>query len=649
MRGQARDSWDSNTFVAQEPNDSRKKTLQCHHTMGENRRVEGLTSPSLDGLIAMKLTVINRIRIAVLLLFSLCVATFADSQSRLATLDKARDSVARGEESRRKWDLAKAETSFREALALDPANLHAALGMARIARARFKYAEELRLLNEASRYHRNAPELLCEYGFLYLAAEEPGRARRYFEEALRFDPSSVALAVGRAGVDLMERDYALAERRLRECLARGARNSRVLMMLARVLVEKNQNLEAGARADEALQLDPYDTEAIYLSAFIKAAARKPEEVRTLAERGLALDPGSPGLRRMLSSYLDGQTGYTEKVSETARQHYERGAELKKEGKLAEADAELEAAVSMEPRYYRALIALGDCRLREGDHQRAAAAAKRAVDADPEGAAGHLELSYAQLGIQEEARLEIGATDFAATFYKEAPAPVFDLTAKLFPDYKSLTRRQQIVIDRAVAPLAQFLPRLVAGNARHYLLPFDRRLSDTPEAEQAVAKKTFDGRYYSSVRGVGGRITVSGIEYVEMAARRGANIIAHEFAHQFHIAALGTDDARLVRKLYERALHEGRTLDFYAAADEYEYFAQGYEAFVSDFKRPAASVTARHTNRELSGRDPRLYQLFVRLAEGSRLYANRQNISAPIAPGRVGSDSEVSTRHRDNIF
>jgi hypothetical protein len=32
------------------------------------------------------------------------------------------------------------------------------------------------------------------------------------------------------------------------------------------------------------------------------------------------------------------------------------------------------------------------------------------------------------------------------------------------------------------------------------------------------------------------------------------------------------------------MHEGRTLDFYAAADEYEYFAQGYEAFVSNFKR-----------------------------------------------------------------
>ena len=597
---------------------------------------------------SMKRAVINRTTIAAALVVSVCVTAVGNSQNLAPAFDLAREWAARGEESRRKWDLAKAEASFREALALDPANLNAALGMARLARAKFKYAEALRLLNEAARYHPNAPELLSEYGFLYLAAEEPGRSRRYFEEALRFDPSSLALAIGRAGVDLLERDYAAAERRLRECLARGAKNSRVLLMLARVLVEKNQNVEAGERADEALLLDPYDTEAIYLSAFIKAAARKPEEVRALAERGLALDPCSPGLRRMLSSYLDGQAGYNEKVSETARRHYERGSELKREGKLAESAVELEAALCIEPRYYRALIGLGDVRLREGDHQKAATVARLAVEVDPEGAAGHLELSYAQLGIQEEARLEIGATDFAATFYKEAPAPVFDLTVQLFPDYRSLTKRQQVVIDRAVAPLAQFLPRLVAGNARHYLLPFDRRLSDTPEAEQAGAKKTFDGRYYSSVRGIGGRITVSGIEYVEMAARRGANIIAHEFAHQVHIAALGTDDVRLVRKLYERAVREGRTLDFYAAADEYEYFAQGYEAFVSNIKRPAASVTARHTNRELLGRDPQLYQLFVRLAEGSRLYANKQRISAPPGSRRVRSTPGVTTRHRANL-
>jgi tetratricopeptide (TPR) repeat protein len=260
----------------------------------------------------------------------------------------------------------------------------------------------------------------------------------------------------------------------------------VLVMLARVLVEKNQNAEGGARAEEALQLDPYDTEALYLSAFIKAAARKTEEVRTLAERGLALDPGSPGLRRMLSSYLDGQTGYSEKVSEPARQHYERGSELKKEGKLGEAAAELEAALRMEPGYYRALIASGRPIARR-DHQGAAAAAKRAVETDREGAAGHLELSYALLGIQEEARLEIGATTLQRRSIRKR-RPCVRPYSKTVSGLQIPHQAQQLVIDRAVAPLAQFLPRLVAGECETLSPPFRPPFERYPRGRAGSGEK-----------------------------------------------------------------------------------------------------------------------------------------------------------------
>ena len=54
------------------------------------------------------------------------------------------------------------------------------------------------------------------------------------------------------------------------------------------------------------------------------------------------------------------------------------------------------------------------------------------------------------------------------------------------------------------------------------------------------------------------------------------------------------------------------LDYYAAANEEEYFAQGYEAFISDRKRPSAGVTGRHTNQELLKRDPELYQFLAKL-------------------------------------
>jgi tetratricopeptide (TPR) repeat protein len=295
-----------------------------------------------------------------------------------------------------------------------------------------------------------------------------------------------------------------------------------------------------------------------------------------------------------------------------RSHYERGRALKQGGRLTEAAFELEAALRIEPRYYRALIALGDVWLRQSNYERAAIVAEQAVSVDPDGALAHLELSCAHRGIHERARIEIGAIDFAASFYSGPAQPAYALTSEVFPSYGSLTKREQVVIDRAVAALSAFLPKLVRKKARHYLLAFDQRPSDLHGFADVADEKTFDGRFYASIRGVGGRVTLSGIEYLDQAARGGFNTIAHEFAHQVHIAAMGSNELKAIRKLYERARREGRTLDYYAAANEYEYFAQGYEAFISDRKRPSAGVTARHTNAELLKRDPDLHKFLSTL-------------------------------------
>jgi hypothetical protein len=169
-----------------------------------------------------------------------------------------------------------------------------------------------------------------------------------------------------------------------------------------------------------------------------------------------------------------------------------------------------------------------------------------------------------------------------------------------------------VIDCSVGPLSSFLPKLSRHKARHYLLALDERPSELSGFTDVGEEKTFDGRYYASIRGVGGRIAVSGIEYLDQAARGGFNTIAHEFAHQIHISALSKNEVKTIRELYNRARQEGRVLDYYAEANEYEYFAQGYEAFIALLKRPSAGVTARHTNHELSVRDPELYRFLMKL-------------------------------------
>jgi tetratricopeptide (TPR) repeat protein len=530
-----------------------------------------------------------------------------DASSGLAS-----EALRRGEELRRKWNLDAAAAAFHQAATLEPSSLAAKLGLARIARVRIEYALAISLLDQAARENPLSLDVLDEYGAVYLAAEEPERARGYFASALRVSPSDVSANIGLAGIDFLERDYDRAAHRLRECVDHNPQNDAAHALLSRVLVESNRESEAAEEARRALALNDYNVDACYVLANVKSSERKPDESRSLAKRVVSLDPFNFGARRVLSQYLDGQVGYRQSVSEQARLHYTNGKLLKDQGQLTKATAELEAALGIEPRYYRALIALGDVWLRQGDYDRAAVAAKLAIAVDPEGAIAHLELSCAHRGMNERARIEIGAVDFAALFYARPAPPAYALTREIFPNYGSLTRRQQEVIDGAVGPLAAFLPKLAHRKARHYLLAYDRRPSDLQGFAEVAGERTFDGRYYASLRGVGGRVTVSGIEYVDQAARGGFNTIAHEFAHQVHIAAMGKMEVKRIRNLYEKARRDGRMLDYYAAANEEEYFAQGYEAFISDRKRPSAGVTGRHTNQELLKRDPELYQFLAKL-------------------------------------
>jgi tetratricopeptide (TPR) repeat protein len=561
------------------------------------------------------------------LIFAFCLLPLAFPQGLASRRDSpneravlAFNAARRGEALRQKWELDAAAAIFREALALDPTNFTAQIGLSRVARARFDYAGALAWLDKIKSggvAGARLADVLAEYGAVYLAAEDAARAAAFFDDALKIDPASVSAITGRAGADLLERDAASAEARLRRLLVSNADNAQAHAMLARVLIESNRYDEAEREAARAVALDEYNVDALGALGFVKATEREPETVRRLARRILLLDPLNVSARRLLSQYVDGRAGLEQDVGKEARLHGERGRALKREGRTREAVAEFEAALAIHPRYYRALIALGDIWLREGDYERAATAARMALAVDADGAAAHLELAYANRGLQERARIEIGGTDFAAAFDRRPAVPAYALTRTVFPNYKALTRRQQRVIDWAVAGLADYLPRLARSRARHYLLAFDETVADVGDTDDLSEEKTFDGRYYASLRGVGGRVTVSGLEYLEMAAGGGFHTVAHEFAHQVHMTALDKTDVQTIHRLFERAKQEGRALDYYAAANEYEYFAQGYEAFISDAKRPSAGVTARHTRRELEARDPELYGFLMKLTRPRR--------------------------------
>src|SRR5262245_32946706 len=208
--------------------------------------------------------------------FVACVSllSFVCAQASVAADNRseklAREACARGEALRREWNLAAAEVAFREVSSLDPANVEAALGLARIAKAELDYTRALSLLEKAALVNPTSAELLVELGELYAAAEEPGRARSYFERALLISPTTILANLGLAAADLLERDYDSAERIIRKCSALEPQNSNARSMLALVLLDTNKENEAAKQAADTIAADAYSTEALYVLACVRS-------------------------------------------------------------------------------------------------------------------------------------------------------------------------------------------------------------------------------------------------------------------------------------------------------------------------------------------------------------------------------------------
>lgn len=192
-----------------------------------------------------------------------------------------------------------------------------------------------------------------------------------------------------------------------------------------------------------------------------------------------------------------------------------------------------------------------------------------------------------------------------------PVPVVPVgVTEFLVGYEELRGRRKLVADRALAMFGRHLPRILAIGGRHDLLAATERTTDHWSRRSLRGTRTFDGRVWDDVRGIGGLRAATGLEALDEADRFGFDTLVHEITHQVHYYALGQRDRLQIRRLYETAEREGRFLDYYAATNEAEYFGQGVEAFVSLAKRPGCESTHGHTRFELFRKDPALHE-FVR--------------------------------------
>lgn len=129
--------------------------------------------------------------------------------------------------------------------------------------------------------------------------------------------------------------------------------------------------------------------------------------------------------------------------------------------------------------------------------------------------------------------------------------------------------------------------------------------------------TFDNRQWMDIRGVGSGAT--GIEYVERGSHLERNVTLHEFVHLFHGTVLTDQEQRRIRELYEQAMAQDFTLDYYARNNEYEYFAQGFPAYFSEKKVHPLNHKSVNTRSDLLEKDPDLYAFIDSLVQRQRRY------------------------------
>jgi Flp pilus assembly protein TadD len=198
-----------------------------------------------------------------------------------------------------------------------------------------------------------------------------------------------------------------------------------------------------------------------------------------------------------------------------------------------------------------------------------------------------------------------------------------MASDFVPGYRVLDGARKAVVERALSLFASRLPKLLALGARHDLMIETERTTDAESRAALRGRRTFDGRVWDDVRGIGGLQAATGIEALDEAAQAGFDTLAHELAHQVHYYAFGPRERARIRALYTAARAHGRCLDYYAASNEAEYFAQGVEAFSSFGKRPGCETTHGHTRFELRRTDPELYDLVAELVDRDPLRDERR--------------------------
>ncbi|MFD2245822.1 tetratricopeptide repeat protein [Pontibacter ruber] len=218
-------------------------------------------------------------------------------------------------------------------------------------------------------------------------------------------------------------------------------------------------------------------------------------------------------------------------------------------------------------------------------------------------------------------------------------------AKVFPDvnYYPGETVQKMVWSQLYESIVYF-PFLSKQGEKFVIPPLHIDLAiamNSPYFRQAT---TFDNRQWMDIRGVGSG--AAAIEYAIRGSFLERNVVLHEYVHLYHGRVFTDEENRAVRRLYNNAMKEGRTLDYYSANNEHEYLAQTYPAYFEPVKVHPLNHKSINTTADLKAKDPDLYVFLDKLVQRQRAYlaGDKQAMASNWAQVYLNLANQAQAKH-----
>jgi Flp pilus assembly protein TadD len=186
-----------------------------------------------------------------------------------------------------------------------------------------------RIYRQLETNYPQSPEFPLLRGILFVQQQQNAAARREFEQALKIAPDNLIALESLINLDLAEKQYTAAARRVQQKLQQHTNSAPLLVLWGKVLAAQGETNRAEAALTQAIALQPEAQSAYLLLAQLYVSAGQTRKALANLQAALAKDPNDAAALTLMGVIYDATKDF-----DRARDAYEKLLDLLPNNALA---------------------------------------------------------------------------------------------------------------------------------------------------------------------------------------------------------------------------------------------------------------------------------------------------------------------------